>query len=57
MQFLPTLDISSLLGPNIVLSTSFSKALSRYSSLNVKTKFYTHIKNKLYIFQSLRFQI
>ena len=34
------------LGQNIFLSTLFSKALSLYSSLSVKTKFHTHTKQQ-----------
>jgi hypothetical protein len=36
----------TLLGPNTLLSTLLSNTLNLYSSLNMRTQFHTHIKNR-----------
>jgi len=47
MQLLSSRTVtSSLLGPNIFLSTLFSKILSIYFYLTVKTNFHTHTKQR-----------
>jgi len=46
-SFLHSHVTSSLLGPNILLSTLFSNTLSLRSSLSVTTKFHTHAKQQV----------